>query len=72
MFLCTIREVFHDRVNGYNIWPAQSPDLTLFDFYQWGALKGKVYTTNPHMLQEHKDNICKSINSILQRELQNV
>ncbi|KOX71830.1 hypothetical protein WN51_03641 [Melipona quadrifasciata] len=26
-------------------WPARSSDLTLLDFYLWGTLKQKIYST---------------------------
>lgn len=67
-----IQEVFQDRVITNNIWPPRSPDLTPCDFYLWGALKEKVYRSNPHTLDELKTNIRQEIAAISQRELQKV
>jgi hypothetical protein len=42
----------------------RSPDLSTCDFYLWGYLKGKVYETNPHTLDELKENIRSAIEAI--------
>jgi len=34
------------------IWALHSPNLTHCDFYLCESLKGKVYETNPHTLEE--------------------
>ena len=48
-----LNEVFgNDRVIGlgHNVeWPARSPDLTPCDFFMWGYLKDKVYSTDDVM-----------------------
>ena len=49
-----------------------SPDFMACDFYLWGNLKNKVYKTNPHTLDELKQNIRTQINAILQAELMRV
>lgn len=33
-------------------WPPRSPDITPCDFFLWGYLKNKVYTTRPRNRQE--------------------
>ena len=45
-----LEETFSNRIISRGLWPARSPDLTPPDFYLWGALKGKVYKSNPHTL----------------------
>jgi hypothetical protein len=44
--------IFRDHVISHDLWPPHSPDLTPFDFYLWGSLKGKLYNTNLHTLEE--------------------
>ena len=39
------------------LWPPRSPDLSIYDFYLWGNLMGKVYSNNPHTIEELKTNI---------------
>lgn len=41
-------------------WPARSPDLTPLDFFLWGYLKCKVYTTPPNDLEELRRRIENS------------
>jgi hypothetical protein len=41
--------------------PPRSPDLSTCNFYLWGYLKGEVYETNPHTLDELKENIRNTI-----------
>lgn len=64
-----IAEFFEDRVISTGLWPARSPDLTVCDFYLWGNLKNKVYKSNPHTLEELKQNIRTEINAISEAEL---
>ena len=40
--------------------------------YSWGNLKNKVYKTNPHTLDELKQNIRTEINAISEAELMRV
>lgn len=45
-----LAEMFGDRVISLHHeveWPARSPDLTPCDYFLWGYLKGKVYSTPP-------------------------
>ncbi|KAJ9575347.1 hypothetical protein L9F63_025702, partial [Diploptera punctata] len=46
--------------------------LTVCDFYLWGSLKDKVYKTNPHTLEELKNNIRNEIRNLTVPELQRV
>jgi hypothetical protein len=52
------------------LWPAGSPDLNLCDFYLWGNEKDKVYSNNPHTLDEiKKQTIHDTITSVEVSEL---
>ena len=54
------------------LWPPHSPDLSSFDFYLWETLKQKVYVSNPHNLDQLKENIANAIRRITRVELQAV
>ncbi|EZA54266.1 hypothetical protein X777_06188 [Ooceraea biroi] len=43
-------------------WPPRSPDLTPLDFYLWGTLKNKVYSTEVISLEDLKQRITTSGN----------
>lgn len=43
--------------NGPIHWPARSPDLTVMDFYVWGTMKEKVYSTEITTCEELKQRI---------------
>lgn len=50
--------------NGPVLWPARSPDLSPLDFFLWGYIKDRVYTTEtttPEALQEKIAEVCRSI-----------
>jgi hypothetical protein len=49
-----LNEVFEDRLISRGLWLATSPDLNPCDFYLWENLKDKVYSNNPHTLDELK------------------
>jgi hypothetical protein len=51
-------------------WSARSPYLTVCDFFLWGALKGKVYSSNPKTTDELQTNISAAIAEITQQQLQ--
>jgi hypothetical protein len=55
--------VFEGKLISRRLWPKGSPDLNPCDFYLWGNLKNKVYSNNPHSLDELK-HICETITSI--------
>jgi inhibitor of nuclear factor kappa-B kinase subunit alpha len=67
-----LRQVFGDRIVSRGLWPARSPDLNPCDFYLWGNLKQKVYKTNPHTIEELKENIRNEVSAISPSELQRV
>lgn len=59
-----LQQNFGDRVISRNFavsWPPRSPDLTPMDFWFWGYLKSKVYTSNPRDLSELKDAIKREV-----------
>jgi hypothetical protein len=64
-----LRQVFGDRIISRGLWPARSPDLSPCDFYLWGNLKQKVYKTNPHTIEEPKENIRNAVSAISPGEL---
>lgn len=58
-------ETFPDRWIGRRgaiEWPARSPDLNPLDYFFWGYLKGKVYTTKPQDLDDLRNRITREIN----------
>lgn len=52
-------------------WPANSPDLTVPDFYLWGYVKDRCYNPIPHNLEELKNNITNVIREINVNVLEN-
>ena len=48
-------------------WPARFPDLSVWDFFFWGALKEKVYASSPSTLEELKASITQETLAIEQR-----
>ena len=50
-------------------WPPRSPDLSSYDFFLWGYLKGRVYTHKPRNLKELKDAIRQEVLTIDQQLL---
>jgi hypothetical protein len=60
-------EIFPERLvslRGDVGWPAQSPDLSICDFFLWGYLKEKVFKHHPHTLPELKEQIIEEVNAI--------
>jgi hypothetical protein len=55
-----------------NRWPPRSSDLTLPDFYLWGAAKSAVYRDRPRTLSELITAVTVYIRYILQADLQKV
>lgn len=45
-------------------WPARSPDLTPLDYFLWGYVKSKVYTTKPQNLDELRARIIDEMDLI--------
>ena len=46
-------------------WPARSPDLTPCDFFLWGHLKNRVFSTPPHDIAELRERITYEVNILL-------
>ena len=63
--LCTLQHIviYAMQLSGVNS-PPRSPDLSNYDFYLWGLLKGKVYANNPKTLEDLKENIRTEIRRI--------
>uniref|UniRef100_A0A914WR79 Transposase n=1 Tax=Plectus sambesii TaxID=2011161 RepID=A0A914WR79_9BILA len=63
-----LSENFGDRWMGRDLpsmpWPARSPDLTPIDFFFWGYVKSKVYTTPIRDLDELRERIVTAIKGI--------
>lgn len=60
-------EVFPDQWIGRRgtiEWPPRSPDLTPLDYFLWGYLKSKVYTTKPLNLDELRARIIHEMEVI--------
>ena len=49
-------------------WPARSPDLTPLDYFLWGYLKSKVYSTQPQSLDELQNRILQEA-TLIDREM---
>ena len=60
-----LRDLFGNRVIALNHvieWPPRSPDLTPLDFFLWGYLKARVYTTPPANLNDLQQKIIREVN----------
>ena len=65
-----LNEAFMNRVVGlgHNVeWPPRSPDLTPCDFFMWGYLKDKVFSTPPEKIQQLRQKIIDEFNTLRQR-----
>ena len=45
-------------------WPPRSPDLTLCDFFLWGYLKGKVFSSPPHDVNMLRQRVVAEFNAL--------
>jgi len=77
--MAAVRELFGNRVIsrfGDIPWPPRSLDLSICDFFLWGYLKNRVYTTRPRTMVELKQRIQDEIRGIpaemLQRAMGNL
>ena len=64
-----LRELFGERVVALNHeveWPPRSPDLTPLDFFVWGYLKARVYTTPPNNLDDLQNRITRAVDNLRQ------
>ena len=62
-----LRQMFPTRLvsrSGDVDWPPRSPDLNICDFFLWGYLKEKVFSSRPHTLEELKLRIREEIAAI--------
>ena len=65
-------EFFQDRVVALHHekeWPARSPDMNPCDYFLWGYLKHKVFTTQPQTLVELRDKINTEVAALKQDPL---
>ena len=52
---------------GHNVeWPPRSPDLTPCDFFLWGYVKDKVFSTSPHDINELRQRIVDEFDALRQ------
>jgi len=73
--IAVFRHMFPQRVIsrfGDVPWPPRSPDLTAPDFFLWGYLKSKLYSTRRTGLHALKENIREEIAKPLEKTLQAV
>ena len=62
-----LRELFGQRVIAlyHNVeWSPRSPDLTPCDFFLWGYLKSKVYTSPPVDLADLQNRISNEVDAL--------
>jgi len=62
-----LRELFAERVIALNHaveWPPRSPDLTPCDYFLWGHLKNKVFSTPPRDLDDLQDRIRREVDAL--------
>lgn len=65
--MTAVRRLFGNRIisrNGDIPWPPRSPDLSACDFFLWGHLKSKVYSSRPATTEELKAKIREVIAGI--------
>ena len=64
--VAVIREMFGTVISRFGdiTWPAQSPDLTVPDFFRWGFLKGRVFWRRIMTIQELKQAIVDEVAAI--------
>jgi hypothetical protein len=70
--VAAVRQLFGNHVIsrfGDIYWPPRSPDLSVCDFFLWGHLKSKVYTTRPTTILELKTRIREEIAAIPMQDL---
>jgi hypothetical protein len=63
---------FAGGVISKTIWRPRSPDLSLPDFFLWGAMKNSVYSNNAHTIDELKIAITEYIQNVDQAILNTV
>jgi hypothetical protein len=55
---------FGDRLISKNLWPPRSPHLTSSDFFLWGLLEGRVYSSEPRTIVALKEAIRREVSAI--------
>ena len=73
--LDVLRPVFDDRIISRRadvIQPPRSCDLTLLDYYLWGAVKDKCYADKLDTIDALKDNIREATGEIQRHTIDNV
>jgi len=53
-------------------WPPRSPDLSPLDYFLWGHLKSKVFSTKPNSIQDLQERITTECRKITADILENV
>ena len=62
-----LTEFFSQRIIALNRpveWPPRSPDLTPCDFFLWGYLKSKVYTSPPETIDDVIQRIEREVEAL--------
>ena len=67
-----LRPVFEDHIISRVVWPPRSCNLTLLDYYLWGAIKDKCYADKPQTIDALNDNIREAIGEIQLHTIDNV
>ena len=65
--ISVLREMFPQQVISRDSdvpWPASSPDLSDCDYFLWGYLKSRVFTSKPRTIAELKQSIKEEIATI--------
>jgi hypothetical protein len=65
-------EIFPNSWIGRNapvLWPPRSPDLSVLDFYLWGAIKDKVYKETYASIDELRVAVIEAFNNVDGRSL---
>jgi hypothetical protein len=70
--MIALQVMFDDRIISTGLWPLRSPDLSVFYFYLWGNLKGKLYRNTPRIAEALQNEIRNVVASISADELQRV
>jgi hypothetical protein len=66
-----LQQKFEDRIVALHHgieWPPRSPDLTPCDFFLWGYLKNKVYSSAIHSLPELRRRLLDETNTLRQNQ----
>jgi hypothetical protein len=70
--LIAVRDRLNDVFGNHRIiglghdveWPPRSPDLTPCDFFLWGYLKDKVFSTPPQNINELRQKIVREFDAL--------